>query len=153
MADDRSLWDKAKDALGMGGDAEHDHEHDHDHEHGEHGHGEFQPDDHEPRRDDGELGVDGSTQGAAASGAGGGMGASGALGGAGAAGPVGTTPDPSKDVMAPASGNQVRTEYEMGHEFDPDHEKVAESGLFAERAGEAEVDTWGTGHKDRDDTE
>lgn len=136
MTDERSLWDRAKDALGMGGD----------HEHGDHQHGEFQPDDHEPRRDDGELGVDGATQGAASSGAGGGMGASGAMGGAGAAGPVGATPDPSKDVMTPASGDQVRTEYEMGHEFDPEHETVAESGL---RAGEAGVDTRRTEDEER----
>jgi hypothetical protein len=137
MADDRSLWDRAKDALGMGGDREH-----HDDDPADHQHADVQPDDHEPRRDDGELGVDGATQGAASSGAAGGMGASGGMGGAGAAGPVGVTPDPSKDVMTPASGDQVRTEYEMGHEFDPEHEKLAESGLFAERAGEAEVDTW-----------
>jgi len=97
--------------------------------------------DDEPQRDDGELGVDGATQGAGATGAGGGMGATGALGGAGAGGPIGATPDPSKDVMEPTEGNRVRTEYEMGHEFDPEHEKVAESGLFAERAGEAVVDT------------
>jgi hypothetical protein len=128
--DDRSLWDRAKDALGLGGA----------HEHAGHKHD--GPD--VPRRDDGELGVDGATQGAASSGAGGGLGATGAMGGAGAAGPVGVTPDPSKDVSEPADGNRVRTEYEMGHDFDPEHEKVAESGLFAERAGEAKVDTWRT---------
>lgn len=128
MADqEKSFFEKAKDALGFGdGDGGHEHEH------GDPG---------EAERDDGDLGVDGATQGAASSGAGGGLGASGALGGAGAAGPTGVTPDPSKDVTAPASGDQVRTEYEMGHEFDPEHEKVAESGLFAERAGEAVVDT------------
>jgi hypothetical protein len=142
VADDgRSLWDRAKDALGMGGDDEHDHEHG-EHQHAEHQHRDFEPDDHEPRRDDGELGVDGATQGAASAGAGGAMGATGAMGGAGAAGPVGVTPDPSKAVMAPSSGKQIRTEYEMGHEFDPEHEKVADSGLFAERSGEAVVDTW-----------
>jgi hypothetical protein len=67
------------------------------------------------------------------------------MGGAGAAGPVGVTPDPSRKVMEPAEGNRVRTEYEMGHEFDPEAEKVAESGVLAEQSGEAKVDTW---HRD-----
>ena len=143
MSDDRSLFDKVKDAFGMGDD-DHDHHHDDEPDHGV-------TDDH--RLDAENLGVDGATQGAGASGAGGGMGATAGLGGAGAGGPAGATPDPSKEWSAPADGTNVRTEYEMGHEFDPEHEKVAESGVLAERAGEAEVDTWGTGDKERDPAE
>jgi hypothetical protein len=30
----------------------------------------------------------------------------------------------------------------MGHELDPQHEQVADSGVTAERRGEAVVDTW-----------
>ena len=139
MADqEKGFFDRAKEALGFGDDNDredhdhHDHDHDDAHEHSEVG---------EAQRSDGNLGVDGSTQGAASTGAGGGLGASAALGGAGAGGPAGAVPDPSKDVTTPASGDRVRTEYEMGHEFDPEHEKLAESGLFAEQAGDAVVDT------------
>jgi hypothetical protein len=64
------------------------------------------------------------------------------MGGAGAGGPIGATPDPSEEIIEPADGNRVRTEYEMGHEFDPAHEQVAESGVMAERRGDAVVDTW-----------
>ena len=116
----KSLFDRAKDALGMGGDR---HEAD------------------EAQTEGDNLGVDGATQGAGANGAGGGMGATAGLGGAGAGGAAGATPDPSKAVGEPAEGNQVRTEYEMGHEFDPEAEKVAESGYLAERSGDAVVDT------------
>ncbi len=132
---DESLAEREKYAMGMGGDREHERGHD-------------AADN--PQIDKDNLGVDGATQAAAASGAGGGMGAMAGLGGAGAGGPVGATPDPSKDVMAPADGTNVRTEYEMGHEFDPEHEKVAESGLFAERAGDAVVDTWRSGDEGDD---
>ncbi len=128
--DDKSLFDRAKDALGMGDDREDPEEHQDD-------------DDNLEHRDTGGFGVDGATQAAGSSGAAGGMGASGAMGGAGAGSPADATPDPSREMTEPTAGNRERTEYEMGHEFDPDHEKVAESGLFAERAGEAEVDTWG----------
>lgn len=124
---DKSLIDHVKDALGMGDD--HD-THDHHTDAGE-----------EPRRLGDEMGVDGAAQ-AGSEGISGGMGASGAMGGAGAGGPVGATPDPSEEIVVPADGNRVRTEYEMGHEFDPQHEQVAESGLFAERRGDAVVDTW-----------
>jgi len=140
MSDDRSLFDKVKDAFGMGGE-DHDHHHDDESDHGV-------TDDH--RLDTDNLGVDGATQGAGASGAGGGMGATAGLGGAGAGGPAGSTPDPSKDWTAPADGTNVRTEYEMGHEFDPEAEKIAESGVMAERAGEAVVDTWSSSDSDSD---
>jgi hypothetical protein len=30
----------------------------------------------------------------------------------------------------------------MGNEVDPEHERVAESGVTAERRGDAAVDTW-----------
>lgn len=123
---DKSLFDRAKDALGMGDDRER------------------QTDDDRARHPDdgGGLGVDGATQATGSEGTSGSLGASGAMGGAGAGGPVGATPDPSDDLAAPASGDRVRTEYEMGNELDPEHEKVAESGVVAERADEAEVDTW-----------
>lgn len=126
---DKSLIDHVKDALGMG-DHHDTHDHDHHTDAGE-----------EPHRLGDEVGVDGATQ-AGSEGISGGMGASGAMGGAGAGGPVGATPDPSEEITEPADGNRVRTEYEMGHEFDPEHEKVAESGVMAERRGDAVVDTW-----------
>jgi len=114
----------------------------------EHERGDDAEDKHQIDKDN--LGVDGATQAAASSGAGGGMGAMAGLGGAGVRGTADATPDPSKDVMGPVDGTNVRTEYEMGHEFDPEHEKVAESGLFAERAGEAVVDTWRSGDEEDD---
>lgn len=129
---DKSLIDHVKDALGMGnGGADGTDAH--------HGHTET---DAGPQRFGGNLGVDGATQATGSEGISGGMGASGAMGGAGAGGPVGATPDPSEQITAPSDGNLVRTEYEMGHEFDPEHERLAESGLFAERRGDAVVDTW-----------
>ncbi len=130
---DKNVFDHVKDALGMGGDRE-----DHD---------EHRTDDNIEHRDTGGLGVDGATQAAGSSGAAGGMGASGAMGGAGALTPADATPEPSEEVLEPMAGNRERTEYEMGHEFDPEHEKVAESGLFAERTGDAEVDTWDSDDK------
>lgn len=150
---DKSLFDKVKDAFGMGNDDSHDHDHDgHDHAAHDHAADKHEAHEHEaadnPRIDNDNLGVDGATQAAASTGAGGGMGATAGLGGAGAGGAAGATPDPSRDVMGPADGTNIRTEYEMGHEFDPEHEKVADSGVLAERAGEAEVDTWGTGDKE-----
>ena len=141
--DDRSLLDRVKDALGMGKDREH-----HDEHHHEHG---TDDDDAPHRADDGGLGVDGATQATGSEGISGGTGASAAIGGAGAGGAVGATPDPSTEGLADAaSGDNVRTEYEMGHEYDPSHETRAESGVLAERAGEAEVDTWRQDEKDRD---
>lgn len=128
---DKSLLDHVKDALGMGGD------------HGDRGIDDHHTDaDEQPHRLGDEVGVDGATQATGSEGISGGMGASGAMGGAGAGGPVGATPDPSEEITEPADGNRVRTEYEMGHEFDPEHERVAESGLFAQRRGDAVVDTW-----------
>ena len=131
---DRSLIDRVKDALGMGDHDDQDHDHDHDDQHA--------TADEDPQRLGDNLGVDGATQATGSEAISGGLGASGAMGGAGAGGPVGATPDPSEAIAEPADGNRVRTEYEMGHEFDPDLEKVAESGLVAERRGEAVVDTW-----------
>jgi hypothetical protein len=127
---DKSLIDHVKDALGMGGHHDNDSDASHitDADEGSHRLGD-------------NLGVDGATQ-AGSEGISGGMGASGAMGGAGAGGPVGATPDPSEQLGEPVDGNRVRSEYEMGHEFDPEHEQVAESGLFAERRGDAVVDTW-----------
>ncbi len=127
---DKSLIDRVKDALGMGDD----------HETADRTH---RPDPaEEPHRLGDEVGIDGATQATGSEAISGGMGASGAMGGAGAGGPVGATPDPSEEITAPADGNRVRTEYEMGHEFDPEHEQVAESGVMAERRGDAVVDTW-----------
>lgn len=142
MADhDKSLFDRAKDALGMGDDREQ--------------HDDHQTDVHDDphRNTDAGFGVDGAAQAAGSSGAAGGSGASGAMGGAGAASPADATPDPSEDLIVPAPGDRVRTEYEMGHEFDPEHEKVAESGVLAERAGDAEVDTWRHEDGERSDDE
>jgi hypothetical protein len=130
---DKSLIDHVKDALGMGGPRD-----DHDHETHDH-HADA---DEEPHRLGDEVGVDGATQATGSEAISGGMGASAAMGGAGAGGPLGATPDPSRAITEPADGNRVRTEYEMGHELDPEHEQVAESGVTAERGGEAVVDTW-----------
>ena len=127
---DKSLIDHVKDALGMGDDRD---THDHDH---------HTDADEEPHRLGDEVGVDGATQATGSEGISGGMGASGAMGGAGAGGPVGAAPDPSEEITEPADGNRVRTEYEMGHELDPEHERIAESGVMAERRGDAVVDTW-----------
>jgi hypothetical protein len=133
---DRSLIDQVKDALGMGGHRDDHHGHDHD------SHGDHTDADEEPHRLGDEVGVDGATQATGSEAISGGMGASAAMGGAGAGGPVGATPDPSEEITEPADGNRVRTEYEMGHELDPEHEQVAESGVTAERRGDAVVDTW-----------
>lgn len=127
---DRSLIDQVKDALGMGGHRDDDHDHDH------------TDADEEPHRLGDEVGVDGAAQATGSEAMSGGMGASGAMGGAGGGGPIGATPDPSEEITEPADGNRVRTEYEMGHELDPEHEQVAESGVTAERRGDAVVDTW-----------
>lgn len=133
---DKSLIDHVKDALGMGGHDDHDDVRDHDA-------------DEKAHRVGDEVGVDGATQ-AGSEGISGGMGASGAMGGAGAGGPIGATPEPSEELTEPADGNRVRTEYEMGHELDPAHEQVAESGVVAERRGNAVVDTWREDDQPRD---
>lgn len=134
---DKGLIDQVKDALGMGDD--HDDETRQDRIDVERGGG------GDLRHEAGEPigGIDGATQGTGPVGASGGTGASGALGGAGAGGPIGDDPMASIDdsgSTAPAGG--VRTEYEMGKELDPDHERFAESGVMAERRGDADVDTW-----------
>lgn len=115
---DESLIDKVKNALGMGGDGEHEREHE-------------EPIQTERPAETAEPPAEGATQASGWEGASGGMGASGAMGGAGAAGPVGTTP-PSDETDHPggADPGRVRTEYEMGHELDPDHETRAESGAL-----------------------
>lgn len=99
--DDRSLFDRAKDALGMGDKRD-------------------EPDEAiAPDADASALQTD-------------------------------VTLDPKDHPMEQMDDNRVRTEYEMGYEFDPEHEKVAESGLFAERAGTAEVDTWSSANRTSD---
>jgi hypothetical protein len=134
---DKGLIDQVKDALGMGDD--HDDESRQDPIDVERGAG------GDVHQDAGEPlgGIDGATQASGRVGAAGGTGASGAMGGAGAGGPIGDDPGTSigdRGSTAPAGG--VRTEYEMGREFDPDHERFAESGVMAERRGDADVDTW-----------
>lgn len=140
---DKSLMDRVKDALGMGDDHdEHDHDDESHHGHDHHQHRAGDGSGEEPQRRGDDLGVDGATQATGSEAISGGLGASGAMGGAGASGPDGATPDPSEELSDPATGNRVRTEYEMGHELDPEHERVAESGVTAERRGDAVVDTW-----------
>ena len=134
---DKGLIDQVKDALGMGDD--HDDETRQDRIDVESGAG------GDLRQDAGDPigGIDGATQASGRVGATGGTGASGALGGAGAGGPIGDDPGTSigdSGTGTPAGG--VRTEYEMGNELDPEHERVAESGVMAERRGDADVDTW-----------
>jgi hypothetical protein len=134
---DKGPIDQVKDALGMGDD--HDDETRQDRIDVERGAGgDFRQDAGEPLG-----GIDGAPQASGRVGATGGTGASAALGGAGAGGPIGDDPGTSigdRGSGAPAGG--VRTEYEMGNELDPEHERVAESGVMAERRGDAAVDTW-----------
>jgi hypothetical protein len=138
MADGgESLIDRLKGALGMG-DA--DHGDDHDDTRAERHMESGVPADR-PVDDRGDTwGVDGAAQGTGREGVAGGTGASAAMGGAGASGPVGATPEPSLDEDAgggAADARTVRTEYEMGHELDPDHETRAESGTLAQTRGAA----------------
>lgn len=96
------------------------------------GHGRYESDQTgegaEPQRVDDNAGAHGATQASGVTGATGGTGSTAAMGGAGAGGAIGATPSTSEtDEPAPAGG--VRTEYEMGHEVDPDHETRAESGV------------------------
>ena len=143
--ENESLIDRIKGAFGFGD--EHDHGHDHDHDHTAHAEVDSPApqgtDPAGPHRDEAIGGVSGATQASGTIGASGGMGASGAMGGAGAGGPVGAEPATHiDDPTQPAPGRAERTEYEMGHELDPAHEQVAESGVMAERSGTAVHDTW-----------
>lgn len=121
---DESLLDKLKDAVGLGDDEMSE---------GEGGIDMERPlDDASPHRNEPIGQIDGAAHAAARQGTGGGTGASGAMGGAGAAGPVGVGPVSDQDADATgttADAGAVKTEYEMGNEFDPDHERVAESGF------------------------
>ena len=134
---DKGLIDQVKDALGMGDDNDDEARQDRiDVERGAGG---------DLRQDAGEPlgGIDGAPQASGRVGATGGTGASAALGGAGAGGPIGDDPGTSiGDAGSGAPVGGVRTEYEMGNEVDPDHERVAESGVTAERRDDAAVDTW-----------
>lgn len=133
---DKSLFDRAKEALGLGADRGHDHDHDDEHEH-EHSHEhesddristEKAADDASPHRAEPLGGVGGAPEAAGWSGASGG--ATGMMGGAGAGGPTGAT-DPTLeggDVTSGADPGAVKTEYEMGYEADPTLEPTAESG-------------------------
>jgi hypothetical protein len=79
-------------------------------------------DDTSPQADAPIGGVDGAPQAAGWVGPSGGLGASGAMGGAGAFGPDGAT-DPALeggDATAGADPGAVRTEFEMGHEGNPE---------------------------------
>lgn len=136
---DESLIDKVKNAFGMGDDheARDAHEaHDRQAQAVEDRHDPIDMErpaaDESPERHEPIGGIDGATQASGYEGATGGMGASGAMGGAGASGPVGAT-EPFDDPTAGAADpGAVRTEYEMGHEFDPDHETRAESGVLSQ---------------------
>ena len=134
--DDRSLFDRAKDALGFGGD-------DHDTENRRHRE-DRQIDTEGPAADANRPGdegwgdVSGATEASGWTGASAGTGATGAMGGAGAAGPTGIdgpTEDNDAAVGPSADPGAVRTEYEMGHELDPDHETRAESGVLSGTVG------------------
>ncbi len=123
--DDKSLIDRAKNAMGMGPD-----HHDADHEHEEGIETERPIDDASPHRSESIGGVSGAPEASGWAGPSGGMGASGAMGGAGAGGPAGAT-DPALDggeATAGADPSAIKTEYEMGHEVDPVLEPIAESG-------------------------
>ena len=140
--ENESLIGRIKDAFGGGDRADDDHDHSTAHGDADRPAPE-RPDAAGPHRDEPLGGVSGATQAAGSIGAGGGMGASGAMGGAGAGGPIGAEPATGiGDPNEPAPGRAVRTEYEMGHELDPAHEAVAESGVIAEREGTAVHDTW-----------
>jgi hypothetical protein len=79
-------------------------------------------DDPSPHRTESLGGVSGAPEAAGWAGPSGGMGASGAMGGAGAGGPAGAT-DPTldgDDATGGADPGAVRTEFEMGHEGDPE---------------------------------
>jgi hypothetical protein len=131
MADhDESLLDRIKNALGMGG--RRDEAHHHETARTASGEGRpmetgrpLNPEEEERKQGFDNAGVSGATEATGATGATGGMGATGAMGGAGAGGPVGDTPPPSEapETGDVPEGNAVRTEYEMGHEGDPDDDR------------------------------
>lgn len=80
------------------------------------------PDDRSPAREEVLGDIDGAPQASGWMGHSGGLGASGAMGGAGALGPDGAT-DPTLeggDATSGADPGDVRTEFEMGHEGDPE---------------------------------
>ena len=122
---DEGLIDKVKTALGMGDD----------HDHEDHGGVDMEqpPDDASPQGVEPIGQIDGAAEVAASrQGVAGGMGASGAMGGAGASDPegsIGLEGDETDATGPTADPGAVKTEYEMGHEFDPAHEQVAESGV------------------------
>lgn len=125
MADhDDSLIDKVKHALGMGDDERRT----------DRPREMEQPvDDASPHRTEGFGGISGAAEASGRQGTAGGIGTTGAVGSAGAGGPVGAT-DPTGEATDPAGTGTadpgaVKTEYEMGHDVDPDHEDVAESGF------------------------
>lgn len=145
---DKGFIDHVKDALGMGDDRDEDTRHDSINVESGAG-GDVRTDAGDPLG-----GIDGATQASGRVGATGGTGASGAMGGAGAGGPIGDDPGTSiggTGAGAPVGG--VRTEYEMGNELDPDHERVAESGVMAERSGTAVNDTWHDEMADQGDSD
>jgi len=121
------MFDRIRDALGIGDD-----DRDRETQHGTDAIDMERPVDDadaSPHRTEALGNIDGASEiGAARGGLAGGMGATGAMGGAGALGPDGATTD--AEALGPtADPGQVKTEYEMGHEFDPEHERVAESGV------------------------
>jgi hypothetical protein len=120
---DEGLIDKVKNALGMGDDDGADRGIDM----------EQPPDDASPQGVEPIGQIDGAAEVAASrQGVAGGMGASGAMGGAGAVDPEGSIGLEGDEIDASgptADPGDVKTEYEMGHEYDPDHERVAESGV------------------------
>jgi hypothetical protein len=122
---DEGLIDKVKNVLGMGDD--------HDHADDRGIDMEQPPDDASPQGVEPIGQIDGAAEVAAArQGVAGGMGATGAMGGAGAADPtgsIGREGDETDTTGPTADPGDVKTEYEMGHEFDPDHERIAESGV------------------------
>lgn len=114
MTDDRKSTDEAPIAPGLARDDE---------AAKEHGIETERPaDDASPARNESLGGVSGAPEAAGRAGSSGGMGASGAMGGAGAAGAAGTT-NPTvdgDDATAGADPGNVRTEFEMGYEGDPE---------------------------------
>lgn len=119
---DKSLWDRAKDALGMGNDDEAPDQAGIDMER--------PADDASPSADKPFGEVDGAAEAAAREGITGGMGASGGMGGAGVGSPAGVSGLEDDDATpATADAGDVLTEYEMGHEVHPDHERIADSGV------------------------
>jgi hypothetical protein len=80
-------------------------------------------DDASPHRDEAIGGVSGAPEAAGRAGPSGGMGASGAMGGAGAGGPIDSRSDRTvdgDDATAGVDPGDVRTEFEMGYEGDPE---------------------------------